>query len=81
MVKKKSTCQCRRHKRCRFDPWAGKIPLEKEMAIHSSILAPGKSHGQRSRAGYGPWGRRKSDMTEQFSTAHVSREPPSVFIL
>ena len=26
-------------------------PLEKEMAIHSSILA-GKSHGQRSLAGY-----------------------------
>ena len=23
---KKSTCQCRRCKRCRFDPWIGKIP-------------------------------------------------------
>ena len=22
-----------------FDPWVGKIPLEKEMATHSSILA------------------------------------------
>jgi len=22
-----------------FDPWAGKIPLEEEMATHSSILA------------------------------------------
>ena len=21
-----STCQCRRHKRHRFDPWVGKIP-------------------------------------------------------
>ena len=21
-----STCQCRRHKRCRFHPWVGKIP-------------------------------------------------------
>ena len=29
-------------------------PLEKEMAIHSSIL-PGKSHGQRSLEGYSPW--------------------------
>ena len=29
--------------------------LEKEMATHSSILA-GKSHGQRSLAGYSPWG-------------------------
>ena len=28
-----------------------------------SILA-GKSHGQRSLAGYSPWGRKESDMTE-----------------
>ena len=28
--------QCRR---CGFDPWVGKIPLEKGMATHSSILA------------------------------------------
>ena len=38
-------------------------PLEKEMATHSSIL-PGKSHGQRSLAGYGPWGHKESDLTE-----------------
>ena len=38
-------------------------PLEKEMAIHSSIL-PGKSHGQRSLEGYSPWGRKESDTTE-----------------
>ena len=25
--------------RCWFDPWPGKIPLEKEIATHSSILA------------------------------------------
>ena len=24
---------------CRFDPWVRKIPLEKEMVAHSSILA------------------------------------------
>ena len=38
-------------------------PLEKGMATHSSIL-PGESHGQRSLAGYSPWGRRESDTTE-----------------
>ena len=27
------------HKRCVFDPWVGKIPLEEGMATHSSILA------------------------------------------
>ena len=36
MVKKKSICQCRRHG---FDPWVGEIPLEKEVATLSSILA------------------------------------------
>ena len=30
------------------------VPLEKEMATHSSMLA-GESHGQRSLAGYRSW--------------------------
>ena len=30
---------------------------------------PGKSHGQRSLAGYSPWGCKESDTTEQLSTA------------
>ena len=38
-------------------------PLEKEMATRSSILA-WRIHGQRSLAGYSPWGCRESDMTE-----------------
>ena len=33
-------------------------PLEKGMAIHSSIL-PGKFHGQRNLVGYSPWGRNR----------------------
>ena len=35
---KDSAHQCRRRG---FDPWVGKIPLEEEMATHSSILAWG----------------------------------------
>ena len=31
--------QLRRHRSHRFDPWVRKIPLEEEMATHSSILA------------------------------------------
>ena len=27
------------HKKHRFSPWVGKIPLEEDMATHSSILA------------------------------------------
>ena len=37
-------------------------PLEKETAIHPSVLAR-ESHGQRSLAGYSPWGRKELDMT------------------
>ena len=29
------------------------------------VLLPGKSHGQRSLVGYGPWGRKDSDTTER----------------
>ena len=36
---KEPICQWRRCKRWGFDPWVRKIPLEKGMAIHSSILA------------------------------------------
>ena len=36
---KEPACQCRRHKRPRFDPWVGKIPWRRELATHhSSIL-------------------------------------------
>ena len=31
-------------------------PLEKEMAIHSRILVPGRLHGQKSQRGYSSWG-------------------------
>ena len=45
----------------------GRSPKE-EMATLSSILA-GEFHGQRSLAGYSPWGHRELDMAEQLSTA------------
>ena len=38
-------------------------PQEEGMATHSSNLL-GKSHGQRSLAGYNPWGCKESDTTE-----------------
>ena len=43
-------------------------PLEKEMATHSSIRA-WSPHGQRSLAGYSPWGRKELDVTVCLSTA------------
>ena len=50
-------------------------PLEKEMAIHSSIDA-GKSQGSRSLVGYSPWGHKESDTTERFlfTSLYFSRQ-------
>ena len=38
-------------------------PLEQGVASHYCILA-WESHGQRSLAGYDPWGPKESDTTE-----------------
>ena len=42
-------------------------PSSREEFQYSSLENP---HGQRSLAGYSPWGRKESDITEQPSTAH-----------
>ena len=49
---KESACQCRR---CGFDPWVGKI-LWKGKLQPIPVFLPGKFNGQRSLAGYSPWG-------------------------
>ena len=49
---KEFTCQSRR---CRFDPWVGKIPWLRK-GKPTPVFLPGKSHGQRSLVGYRPWG-------------------------
>ena len=56
---KESTCQCRRHG---FSPWVRKIPWRRKWQV-PPVLLPGNSHGQRSLAGYSPWGRKELDMT------------------
>ena len=49
--------------RPRFDPWIRKIPWRREWQS-ILIFLPGDSHGQRSLAGYSPWGRQESDTAE-----------------
>ena len=50
---KEPTCQCRRLKRHRFNPWVRKIPWSGKWQ-HTPVFLPGKFHGQRSLAGYSP---------------------------
>ena len=47
-------CQCSRF---RLDPWFGKIPWRRKWQ-HIPVFLPGIFRGQRSMAGYSPWGRR-----------------------
>ena len=57
--------------RPRFDPWVRKIPWRRTWQP-TPVFLPGESHGQRSLAGYSPWGHKESDTTEQLSTAQHS---------
>ena len=52
---KESTCQCRRHKRLRVNPWVWKI-LWRSKWQSTLVFLTGESHGQRSLAGYCSWG-------------------------
>ena len=52
---KEPACLCRRHKRCRFNPWVGKIPWRRAWQS-SPVFLPAEFHGQRSLAGYNQWG-------------------------
>ena len=44
---KESTCQCRRYKRCGFDPSVRKILWRRTWQL-TAVFLPGKFHGQRS---------------------------------
>ena len=52
---KEPTCQCRRCKRHRFDPWVKNIPWSRKWQP-TPVFLPGAFHGQRGLAGYNPWG-------------------------
>ena len=46
-----------------FDPCVRKIPWRRSWQP-TPVFLPGESHGQRSLAGYSPWGHKELDMTE-----------------
>ena len=53
-------------------------PLEDEM---TPVFLPGKSQGQKSLAGYSPWGPKESDTTERVGVHayfHLGDFPPAV---
>ena len=60
---KEHPCKCTIHSRLRLDSWVGKIPWSRKWQTTPAFLS-GESYGQRSLAGYSPWGCKESCMTE-----------------
>ena len=71
---KESTCQC---SRIGFHPWVGRVSWRRKWQP-TPVFLPGKSCGQRSLAGYSPWGLKQSDTTERPSTQRLSHQVKSV---
>ena len=67
---KEPAYQCRRHG---FDPWVGRIPWRRKWQP-TPVFLPGKSHGQRSLAGYSPWGHKELDTTEKLTLSTNKKE-------
>ena len=59
---KESVCSAG-DRRLGFNPWVRKIPWRRKSQPTPVFLLE-ESHGQRSLAGYGPWGHKESDTTE-----------------
>ena len=59
-------------KRPGFDPWVRKIPWRRKWQPAPVILS-GKSHGQRSLAGYSPRGRKELDTTQRLNNTPKSQ--------
>ena len=60
-------------KRQRFDPWVRKIPWRRKWQSTPMFL-PRRSHGQRSMAGYSPWGSKELDMGwDKYKSSKMSK--------
>ena len=65
---------CRRQ---RVHHWSGEIPWRREWQPTPGFL-PGKCHGQRNLAGYGPWGHKKSDRAWKLVVNHFINKRKSL---
>ena len=74
---KEPTCQCRRHKRCAFDPWVRKIPRRRAWQP-TPVFLPGECCGQRSLwatvHGVTKSQTRLSDLAHIYLSIHPSRK-------
>ena len=64
--------QCRRCRRCGFDPWVRKLPWRRTWQL-TSVFLPGEAHGQRKLADHNPYGCKESDADERLGTHSLDR--------
>ena len=57
-----------------------KIPWRRKWQP-TPVFLSGESHGQRSLAGYSPWGHKESDTAEQLSTQVTNTQNPGLIIV
>ena len=53
-----------------FDPWVRKTPCRRKWQP-TPVFLPRESHGQRSLAGYSPWGHKESDTAEKLILSNL----------
>ena len=64
---KESTCQCKRHRRCEFDPWVGKIPWRRKWQLQYSCqdnLMDRGAWGSSVPCSHSPWGFQELHMSQ-----------------
>ena len=71
---KESVCQCRRLKRGKFNPWAGKIPWGRKWQP-IPVFLPEKFHGQRSLASNCPLGHKSQTQWSTHTYTHMHSTP------
>ena len=69
---KESACNAGRPS---FDSWVGQILWRRERQP-TPVLSPGEFQGQRSLAGYNPWGLKELDTTNTFTFTITNKEIP-----
>ena len=69
---KEPTCQCRRQKRHRFNPWVWKVPWRRAWQP-TPVFLPGEFQKQRSLAGSSPWGSHRVGHSWSDLSMHAGR--------
>ena len=67
---KEPSFQCRRHKRCGFNPWVGKIPWRRAWQP-TPVFSPGESHGENFLVGCIVHGVAKSQTRLKWLSVHA----------